>query len=69
MSDSGGSSEDHNAHQNFSIKTGLMRFHMEMKTPLGIRVEVIHITFWQEHIHIFVHVLIFCVRLSLKVKD
>jgi hypothetical protein len=42
---------------------------MEMKTPLGIRVEAMHVTFWQERIYIFVHVLIFCERLTLKVTD
>jgi hypothetical protein len=50
-------------------KTVLMQYQMEVKTLLGIRPDAIHVVFWQRTCPYFVHVLRFCVQLSLKVMN
>jgi hypothetical protein len=69
MSNSGGSSEDHNAHRNGDSKDCACEVSAEMRALVGIDLEVICVTLWQKIPLYFVHALRLCGRGSLKVVD
>jgi hypothetical protein len=46
IGDSGGSPDDQNLDRNTGSIDSAHEFYMEMKTVLGIGVEVIHVLFW-----------------------
>jgi hypothetical protein len=46
MGNSGESSKDGNADRNVDVKSGSMRFQMEIRTLLGTGLDVMHVTLW-----------------------